>query len=527
MKTRSLFKRIMTRAAALMAVFCVSTANIPAESVYAAQQFNAAVNATANGILEIEVYYRPTDEKPFLVQTGTGFLINETTLLTCSHVINLDDNAINVIEDVYGDEYDSDYLSVEVVALGDVTERTTIVTDSKDYDYAILTVADNTLKTKTPLVLGSAKTTINTQEVYAPGFPGVVSANQNNAAHAPFSTKDVSIQNGKISKIDYTFNDGNTMGEFIQHSALLSDGYSGGPLVDENGYVIGINKGVVQQFNYALEIDQVREMLDMKGIIYSTGETTVPDDSSDVDKEPVQTEPDPSDDEESVVPPAPITTDAPTAPGSVDTDSDDGSEDEESGGIDSTILIIAAIGGVVVILIIIIIVVAVKGGSKNSAAPYSPAPVPPYPSATPAPMQNPAPSVQQMPAPTPVYQETGAGETTLLNAGAGETSVLGGGNVPAGRAMLIRKKNGTKIVINRPDFVIGKERSKVNCCISNNAVSRQHAKITIDGGAFFITDLNSSNYTYVNDVQIPPYEPRQLNNGDIIRLADEEFEFRG
>ncbi|MCD8094619.1 MAG: FHA domain-containing protein [Ruminococcus sp.] len=210
--------------------------------------------------------------------------------------------------------------------------------------------------------------------------------------------------------------------------------------------------------------------------------------------------------------------------GNTDSESDDDDDSELN-----IPLIIAIFGGIAVILIILIIVLVVKGKKKiepTSAA--IPAPIP-------SPYQNPA-MQQQIPAPQPqpvaqpvmmqpISLDSGAGETSLLNAGARETTVLGGAG--GARAVLVCRKNGTNISINRPEFIIGKERSRVNYCVNNNAVSRQHAKITSNGGVFFITDLGSSNYTYVNGTQISPNEPTRISNGDVIKLADEEFEFRG
>ncbi|GAB4515890.1 MAG: hypothetical protein OHK0046_20080 [Anaerolineae bacterium] len=53
-------------------------------------------------------------------------------------------------------------------------------------------------------------------------------------------------------------------------------------------------------------------------------------------------------------------------------------------------------------------------------------------------------------------------------------------------------------------------------CIPNQHVSRQHCVITYRDGIFMIADLNSSNGTFVNDIQLT--EPFPLASGDQIRL---------
>ena len=119
--------------------------------------------------------------------------------------------------------------------------------------------------------------------------------------------------------------------------------------------------------------------------------------------------------------------------------------------------------------------------------------------------------------------DDGAGETTLLDAGAGETTLLSGA---AGGAYLIRKKNGEKIAITSQNFAIGKERRRVNYCISDNtSVSRYHAVITKKGSDYYVADEKSSNFTFVNGVQLSPYQETLLTDKSILKLSDEEFEF--
>lgn len=91
---------------------------------------------------------------------------------------------------------------------------------------------------------------------------------------------------------------------------------------------------------------------------------------------------------------------------------------------------------------------------------------------------------------------------------------------------MIRKKNNERVVVSGPSFTIGKERSRVNYCISDNtSVSRCHAKLVRRGAQYFITDMNSTNYTFVNGVKVIPGQDVALNDRDMIRIADEDFEF--
>ncbi len=61
----------------------------------------------------------------------------------------------------------------------------------------------------------------------------------------------------------------------------------------------------------------------------------------------------------------------------------------------------------------------------------------------------------------------------------------------------------------------------------DTSVSRQHAQITFENNAFYLTDLGSSNGTYVNGNRINPQTPTRLQNGaTIIFGKNTEITFR-
>lgn len=94
-------------------------------------------------------------------------------------------------------------------------------------------------------------------------------------------------------------------------------------------------------------------------------------------------------------------------------------------------------------------------------------------------------------------------------------------------ALLYRPLTDEKISINKPVFRIGKERSYSDYFVANNdKVSRSHADIITRSGRFFVVDLNSKNGTFVNGNAIPVQQEVEIFDGDRLRLANEEFEFR-
>ena len=105
----------------------------------------------------------------------------------------------------------------------------------------------------------------------------------------------------------------------------------------------------------------------------------------------------------------------------------------------------------------------------------------------------------------------------------GETAVLGD---DSSAPSIERMKNGAKILVNKPEFKIGSDRTKTDFWISGNkAVSRVHAIIYTQGEKYVICDNHSTNRSYVNGSQLVPGTEYELHSKDKIVLADEEFEF--
>jgi len=127
------------------------------------------------------------------------------------------------------------------------------------------------------------------------------------------------------------------------------------------------------------------------------------------------------------------------------------------------------------------------------------------------------------------YAGENFGDTIVMGAnGYGEdTVVLDAMQAAVLKPCLLRCSNNERIMLEKEVFRIGKERSYVDYCISDNrTISRSHADIIQRNGQFYIVDNNSTNHTYVNGERIPSNQEVALTHGMKIRLADEEFEFR-
>ena len=153
-------------------------------------------------------------------------------------------------------------------------------------------------------------------------------------------------------------------------------------------------------------------------------------------------------------------------------------------------------------------------------APQMPKPEMPKP-------EMPKPQAPQMPKPEmpkpemPKPQAPQMGQPQMPNGGL--MGQLGGARpIPH----LIRKKTGEIINITKPEFVIGKSKTKADYAIENNsAISREHCTVIQRDGVNYIKDDNSTNHTYVNGVELQPGKEVLLKHKTEIRMGDEEFTF--
>lgn len=113
----------------------------------------------------------------------------------------------------------------------------------------------------------------------------------------------------------------------------------------------------------------------------------------------------------------------------------------------------------------------------------------------------------------------------MVGEGSEKTSLLGISD-PHG-LVIMRMRTEEEFLVDKDEFLMGKERVRVDYCITSNpAVSRTHAKMIRRGGKLYIVDLNATNGTYVNGQKIPVGKEIPLEVGDRFRLADEEFQIR-
>ena len=88
-----------------------------------------------------------------------------------------------------------------------------------------------------------------------------------------------------------------------------------------------------------------------------------------------------------------------------------------------------------------------------------------------------------------------------------------------------REKTGEIYTINSESFVLGADPDCDAVISSNDYISRKHIMIKYENGNFTLTDIGSSNGTYINDNRLDVNTAYIIEPDTQMRLADELFTF--
>ena len=143
-------------------------------------------------------------------------------------------------------------------------------------DVAVLRTAEP-VPGRVALALQDSEDTLGLSDpVTAIGYP-LLSDTNTNEGYLLASVDDATITDGTVARFfdSVSISAEETLGRVIQHTADINGGNSGGPLVDANGIVVGVNTWVGNdgdQFTttsyYALRIQYAKNALDSLGIHY-------------------------------------------------------------------------------------------------------------------------------------------------------------------------------------------------------------------------------------------------------------------
>lgn len=458
------------------------------------QNDSDAIEVAKNGVVQVNCVYKNKDGENFIYKGSTGILIGSSDkdeyVLTSLARMNPEEEAKNEFLAAVGvgaDERNNVKLEYEVVVENDITAAASLVSSSADLDLAVFKLSQ-ILYNRTPMTFiysseGDISGYNTVDSAYALGFPNAVE----------FDSEVKYYSNDRVNKTAGQLSNVITQGEtqFLEHKAEIGDSNVGGPLVTADGLVLGMNSSKIDgNYYYALSSNSIIKVLNGLGIVYDG--VTFEDKEAEAKalEEEEKKKAQEQQKEDKVIE---VHTETPKW----------------------VIPLIIGLALLLLIAIIVVIILLVKTIQSNKKA--SNMPIPPY---------------HAQPTAPPSFGGEISSDTTVLGAAAMPNApVIDGGMTTLSGQLnggtLIRKKTGENIAITKNDFCIGKDDLRCDYCIKdNNTISRQHVIIRISGNAAYIEDSNSKNGSFLNGYMLIPGQPQELRDGDVIKLANDEFVYK-
>ncbi len=506
------------------------------------------LNNNKNSVVQVIMTYTASDGKRLVLQSGSGVVINSNTVLTNYHLVHMNEKNLKKAKDYIvknggsADFSGEEDMQIAIVKKDDVLIYAGIAQESEEKNFAILSLEEET--DCSPAVLGNSDVIVVAENVMAVGYPSTKPFSKEGAKL--FKSTDVNLVAGVVSEVEP---------QNIKVSGIISSGNSGGALINGNtGEVIGIltydkEDGKKECFR-AISINEIKFPY-LEGITYSDNSVAATEEVTEevtaeilIDKSALSE----CIDKALKLDQSLYKSDSYLILMSCLQQAQQVQYDEQAtqAEIDDAkkilqqsmdnlemvkktnwVLIIGIIVGIAVVvaaIVIMIIILCKTNKQKKENNKFTSL------------SDNEIPNFNQMGYParqqTTATQEDINRETTLLNmAGIHEntnnnaTTVLNAAP-PQIQAYLIRKKTGEKRLIDTVEFTVGKDETRVNYFVSgSNTISRCHMKIIKKGMNYYLMDLGSTNYTYLNNEQIPANQEKVIKSGDYIKAADEEFIF--
>jgi S1-C subfamily serine protease len=195
------------------------------------------------------------------LSTGSGFFVTPTSILTNRHVVENAGDDVYIASHVLGR-----ILPAHVAARTDSAQI-------GNSDFALLQIAQAPSAAITPLSFGADAAPLD--GVIAAGFPSLVM--QMDQTYRKVISGDAST----IANLRLAVTSGSVMAlpqagsaQVITHSAIISPGSSGGPLIDRCGRVVGVNTFIsfdnqsAEHLNFALGAADAERFLSAHSIAY-------------------------------------------------------------------------------------------------------------------------------------------------------------------------------------------------------------------------------------------------------------------
>lgn len=260
-------KRLFASSLTVCILLCCILTALPAHA--AGSDGESAVSSARNGVVRI-LAALPDGS----ANLGSGFAVGQAgepsaVFVTNKHVVENSTAVYLLLDDRWSETEDGSALNMEYVV------RCDVVYEPETYpDYAIL-LADRIVTERVALPLMPAALAEPGETIYAIGFPSV---SDQVTVNYTANVDTVTVTAGTISRLAHM---AETDTDVIQIDANINHGNSGGPLITEEGYVIGLNTyGYGDNINLAVQSDYVisrlNDLVDI-GTLYEFEYTLITD----------------------------------------------------------------------------------------------------------------------------------------------------------------------------------------------------------------------------------------------------------
>lgn len=535
-----IMKKIKAGIVSVLLICCILCS--PINLICAANKENTDSEQIADakrGIVEIETGFSKENGKFYKMKHGSGFLVCNSKdegvfIVTNTSKVTLSEKQKKEYCKKHKIKFESqqDLKTVfRVIVDGDVTEDLTMLSSSKEQDICILE-SENVIQTKKALPLENQQEVEIGDRVYAMGF--------SEGPTNDYTAENVEIHGGEVEDSAARIKQEN----YIQHTASINTENSGGPLLSQEGYVIGINnatksvKGTTS--GYALPVTELITLLDNYGVSYDSKErhTTYAElekyykecqkkiDSNTYRSASVENL------ESALKEVKSMLSDGEESSIKDYKEAKELLEEGEQGLVKKTSklrmvsVVLAVVIGVLGIWLVVLLVQIGKRKRNESALQkqgnternerenivirrVSP---------------DNEENIEREGLESVAEEKTDERDSSALYMEEERTMILGSGYRPY-EAYLKGTVNNQKMLLDKAKVIIGKSREVADCIIKeNSAVSREHAKICWSNGAYYLYDLHSANGTFLNGKKVDDRGVK-LTEGDKIVFANEMYEF--
>lgn len=530
-------------------------------------QLGSVSHATENvveqkqtSVLQMVVIYVDGDGVEHPVQGGSGFLIGDEEsgaeyVVTAKEVTSVPEETEQALIEMYVPEKDRERpnitYAIKAVIRRDVMVDAQLVAESDEMGFSVWKLSQQLFDRETLVLADEALTGISGQPANVLGFPTAPSLTGETVYYAMdemISKSGMLIGDGKEAEVKYLY-----------HNITPNMGMIGGPIINEAGNVVGINQSrEAQEGYYALQMSELIPVLEALGIPYVTSSEVEAQRQAElaaiVHKEDLQSGiaaaealdaglyyKDTYAQVETCLQAAKDMNDNIEAT-QADVDTALANLNQAIEGLEEKPplwLILLIVFVVLAILVIVFLIIWKKTKPKREEKKQKKIEEYTVREAAPVFEQNnvqkddyrklvaqSAPELSSRMPVMPQPQEEVYGETTVFQQDMNSSMELGPQDKKA-HAYLIRRRTGEKIAVTSAEFVLGKDPSQTDYCITgNSAISRAHAAIICRANECAVADKNATNGTFVNGVKVAAFQKATIKSGDILRLADEEFEFK-